>query len=89
MALGAQRAGVVRLILARVALLVGAGVVLGGGRSMWVSALIASQLYGVTPRDPATLISSAITLGAVAAVADWLPAYHASRIDPAQVLRES
>jgi len=41
------------------------------------------------PRDPATLVGAVITLVAVGALAGWLPAYRASRIDPAEVLRES
>ena len=88
MALGAPPAGVVRLVLARVALLVGAGVIVGGGASLWASTFIASLLYGLAPRDPVTLIGAAIALAVVAAVAGWLPAYHASRIDPAEVLRD-
>ena len=40
------------------------------------------------PRDPATLVGAVITLVAVSALAGWLPAYRASRIDPAEVLRE-
>jgi len=87
-ALGAQPSGIVRLVLARVGLLVGAGIGIGVVCSLWASTLIASLLYGLTPRDPSTLVSAAIVLGAVAAIAGWLPAYRASRIDPAQVLRE-
>ena len=88
MALGASPSGVVRLVIARVALLVGTGVMIGSGLSLWASSLIASLLYGLRPRDPATLVGAAITLIAVAAVAGWLPAYRASRIDPAEALRE-
>lgn len=88
MALGAPPAGVVRLVLARVALLVGAGIIVGAGASLWASTFIASLLYGLAPRDPVTLIGAAITLAAVAALAGWLPAYRASRIDPAEALRE-
>ena len=88
MALGAQPPGVVRLVLARVAVLVGIGVMVGAGVSLWASTLVASLLYGLAPRDPVTLVGAAITLTAVAVLAGWLPAYRASRIDPAQVLRE-
>jgi ABC-type antimicrobial peptide transport system permease subunit len=88
MALGASPSVVVRLVIARVALLVGTGVMIGGGLSLWASSLIASLLYGLPPRDPATLAGAAVTLIAVAAIAGWLPAYRASRIDPAEVLRE-
>ena len=87
-ALGAAPGGVVRLVLTRVTMLVGVGVIVGAGVSLWASAFVASLLYGLEPRDPVTLIGAAITLAAVAAVAGWLPAYRASRIDPAEVLRE-
>jgi predicted permease len=89
MALGAQPAAVVRLVLSRVAVLVGAGVLIGVGVSLYASRFVASLVYGLAPRDPATLVGAAITLAAVAALAAWLPAYRASRIDPAEVLREA
>jgi ABC-type antimicrobial peptide transport system permease subunit len=89
MALGAPPADVVRLVLSRIAGLVGAGVIVGAGVSLWASTLIASLLYGLAPRDPVTFALAAITLTTVAALAGWLPAHSASRIDPAEVLRES
>jgi putative ABC transport system permease protein len=89
MALGAAPAGVVRLVLSRVTVLIAGGVVVGAGVSLWATTFVASLLYGLAPRDPATLIGSAITLAAVGAVAGWLPAWRASRIDPAEVLREA
>jgi predicted permease len=88
MALGAAPGGVVRLVLQRVAILVGAGVVAGGAVS-WASArLVATLLYGLQPQDPVTLTGAAVLLGAIGALAGWLPARRASRIDPARVLRE-
>ncbi|MBI3400362.1 MAG: ABC transporter permease [Acidobacteria bacterium] len=89
MALGAAPAGVVRLVLSRVSVLVGIGVIAGAGVSVWASQFVASLLYGLQPRDPATLVGSAVTLAAVGALAGWLPARRASRIDPAEVLRDS
>jgi putative ABC transport system permease protein len=89
MALGAAPSSVVRLVLSRVSLLVGIGVLVGGGVSLWASKFVASLLYGLEPRDPATLIGAAVTLAGVGVVAGWLPAWRASRIDPAEVLRES
>jgi putative ABC transport system permease protein len=88
MALGAAPAGVVRLVLSRVALLVGAGVILGAGMSLWISPLVGTLLYGLEPRDPLTLAVAVGILAAVAASASGLPAWRASRIDPAAVLRE-
>jgi putative ABC transport system permease protein len=88
MAIGAAPADVVRMVLSRVSLLVGVGVLAGAAISVWASTLVASLLYGLDPRDPATLVGSVVVLGAVGALAGWLPAWRASRIDPAEVLRQ-
>ncbi|MET0166621.1 MAG: FtsX-like permease family protein, partial [Vicinamibacterales bacterium] len=89
MALGAEPTGVVRLVLVRVFVLVALGVIIGTAVSWWSSQFIASLLYDLQPRDAVTLVSAAVTLTVVGAIAGWLPAYRASRIDPAQVLRDS
>ncbi|MBZ5557808.1 MAG: ABC transporter permease [Acidobacteriia bacterium] len=86
-ALGAAPAGVVRLVLSRVTMLVGLGVVIGTGVSLWASRYVASLLYGLQPRDPATLSGAVVVLAVVGGLAAWLPARRASRIDPAVVLR--
>ena len=89
MALGAAPGGVVRLVLTRVTLLVGAGIVAGCAVSLWAARFVSTLLYGLEPRDPVTMIGAAMALAAVGALAGWLPAYRASRIDPAEVLRDS
>jgi putative ABC transport system permease protein len=89
MALGAAPAAIVRLVLRRVSTLVGLGVTIGAGVSLWASKFVASLLYGLEPRDMTTLVGATITLAAVGALAAWLPARRASRVDPAHVLRES
>jgi putative ABC transport system permease protein len=89
MALGAAPGGVVRMVLARVILLVGLGVVVGGSISLWASTFVSTLLYGLEPRDPITLAGAAATLAAIGGVAGWLPAHRASRIDPSEVLRET
>jgi putative ABC transport system permease protein len=88
MALGADPAGVVRLVLRRVASLVLIGVVAGAALSLWASRFVATLLYGLEPRDPTTLIAAALLLGAIGLLAGWLPARRAARIDPTIVLRE-
>jgi predicted permease len=67
--------------LAGVGLAVGALAFLAGGR------VVASQLYGVGPRDPATILAGAALLGAVALVASYVPARRAMRVDPGDALR--
>jgi len=89
MALGAAPAGVVRLILQRVALLVGAGVAIGAIASLWASRFVGALLFGMQPHDPATLTGAAVVLALVGGFAGWLPAHRASRFDPAHVLRDS
>jgi putative ABC transport system permease protein len=88
MALGAAPGGVVRMVLRRVAVLVGIGVALGAGISVWASRFVTALLYGLQPRDPATLVLAALVLSLIGAMAGWIPARHAARIDPARVLRE-
>jgi putative ABC transport system permease protein len=88
MALGAAPGGVIRMVLRRVALLVGAGVLLGAGVSVWASRFVSTLLYGLQPRDPATLVLAALVLSLIGALAGWIPARRAARIDPARVLRE-
>src|SRR5207244_10305199 len=62
MALGAAPAGVVRLVLSRVSMLVGLGVVVGAGVSAWASQFVTTLLYGLAPPDPATVIGPGNTL---------------------------
>jgi ABC-type antimicrobial peptide transport system permease subunit len=88
MALGASPGAVVRIVLRRVAVLVGAGVIAGALVTVWASRFAKTLLYGVQPRDPATLVASVLVLTAVATCAAALPAWRASRIDPAVTLRE-
>jgi putative ABC transport system permease protein len=86
-ALGAAPADIVRLVLTRVALLVAIGVVVGIGVSLSTSALVASLLYGLHPRDPRILVGAAGILAVVGALSGWIPAWRASRVDLATVLR--
>jgi putative ABC transport system permease protein len=88
MALGATPAAIVRLVFARVATLVGSGVVLGLAVTRWASTFVTSLLYGVEPHDVGTIVWSVVVLVVAGAAAAWLPTYGALRIDPAAVLRE-
>ena len=88
MALGAAPSGVVSMVLRRVSLLVGLGILGGLAASLWAATFVTPLLYGLQPRDPITLTLAALVLGAIGALAGWIPATRASRIDPARVLRE-
>jgi putative ABC transport system permease protein len=90
MALGAGPAGAIRLILLRAGALVGTGIAAGTLLALWAAQFMAgsSLIYGLQPRDPATLAGAAIVLGTIGAFAGAIPALRASRIDPARVLRE-
>jgi predicted permease len=89
MALGAAPARAVRLVLMRVATLVTLGVGAGIVLALWAAKYLtaSSLIYGLTPRDPATLVTAALVLAAIGAIAGYVPARRASRIDPARVLR--
>jgi len=87
MALGADASDIVRLVLGRVAVLVGFGVALGTGASVWASRFVASFVYGFEATDASNFVAAACILSFVAAVAGWLPARRGSRIDPASELR--
>jgi putative ABC transport system permease protein len=87
-ALGAQSAALNRMLLGQVLALVLVGVALGLGGAAGLSRLMQSLLFGVSALDPATYILVAAVLIATAAVAGYLPARRAMRIDPMQALRE-
>lgn len=86
-ALGARSADVVRLVMKETMLLVAAGVAIGLGAALAATRLIASLLYGLTPNDPVTMAVAALLMIAVAALAGYLPARRASRVDPMTALR--
>jgi predicted permease len=86
-ALGAQAGRVLSMILGETAVLVGAGLAVGGGLAYAGSRLIDSRLYGVAPQDPLTLAAATGLLLAVAFAAAYVPARRASRLDPMVALR--
>jgi len=88
LALGAARTRVIGMVLGEVGRLVVLGVAVGVGLTFAVSRLLTSFLFDVTATDPVTVSLSAVALGVVAVAAGALPAWHASRLDPMQTLRE-
>jgi predicted permease len=87
MALGASDLDVVRLVLRSGLRLVLIGIVIGVVVSVIVGQLIASQLWGVSAHDPATLAAVVTLLVVTGAAACWIPARRASRVDPLIALR--
>ena len=88
MALGAQPAGIVRLVFRRLGALIVMGLALGLAGSWWAVRFVAPLLFQVQTRDPLTFSGTAAVLVAVAVLAAWVPARRAARLDPATVLRE-
>ena len=89
MVLGADRGGVQGMVLGQGLRLVGLGLALGVVASLGLGRLMRGLVYGVAPTDPLTYASVAGAVVAVAALACWIPARRASRVDPATVLREA
>jgi predicted permease len=87
-ALGADRVGVVRLVLREAAILLAFGLPIGAGLALWAGRTAGSLLFGLKPNDPPTLIGAMLLLGGVAVVASLGPARRAARLDPMQALRE-
>jgi putative ABC transport system permease protein len=86
-ALGAQRADVVRLVVAQGVRVAGLGVAVGAVLALAGGRAVAALLYGVSPHDPPVLGAAGCVLLAVAALASWLPARRAARVDPMVALR--
>jgi putative ABC transport system permease protein len=87
MALGAPRAGVLRMILAQGAKIAGAGVVIGIVASFGLTRLMANLLFSVSSADPLTFAAVAMLLMLVALIACYIPAHRALRVDPVIALR--
>jgi putative ABC transport system permease protein len=87
MALGAGTGSIVRLVLGRGVKQLGIGLVLGLAAALAVCRLMAKLLFQVSPSDPVTFVTVAVTLGAAGLAATWLPARRAARLDPVKALR--
>jgi ABC-type antimicrobial peptide transport system permease subunit len=88
MALGAGRAGVLRVVMRRVAALTAIGLACGAVLSMWAVQYVDTLVWGLEPRDPATFFTAAAILSTVTCLAAALPAWRATRTDPASILKE-
>ena len=82
MALGAQAADVLRLVMNEGMRLVAIGVVIGLAAAIAAGRLVASLLFGLPATDPTTMLAAMAVMVAVSAIAGYLPARRASRVDP-------
>jgi len=86
-ALGAQQSGVLLLVMKECALLVAAGLGIGIPLTLASTRIIASQLFELSPMDPLTITVVSVVLAIVAAIAGFVPARRAIRVDPMVALR--
>jgi ABC-type antimicrobial peptide transport system permease subunit len=87
MALGAERVGVVGMVLGDAMLLAGIGMAIGLPLALVVTRQMASMLYGLGSIDMPSVAFAVLALGVVAAVAGYLPARRAANVDPMTALR--
>jgi predicted permease len=87
MALGASRSSVVKMVLREVLVLTGFSVGLALPLSLALSTLVKSRLFGVSDRDPATLLLVTLAIGGAALLAAWAPARRATQVQPMTALR--
>jgi ABC-type antimicrobial peptide transport system permease subunit len=87
LALGAQPGLVIWLVMREVLLLLTIGLVIGVPAAMGLGGYVGSQLYGIKGHDPAIAVWTVVLLALVSAIAGFIPAQRASRIDPILALR--
>jgi ABC-type antimicrobial peptide transport system permease subunit len=88
MALGARASDLLRVVMSQGLLLTAAGVVLGAAAALGMTRLIVDLLYKLSPRDPLVFGSASLVMIAASLAACFLPAWHATRTDPSQALRD-
>jgi len=86
-ALGATTDRISRMVINEGLVLTAIGVVIGTVAALLMGRIVSSLLFGVSPRDPVTLIAVAMMLGVIATLASWLPARRAARVDPLIAIR--
>ena len=87
MALGAERGQVLWMVMRESLILSAIGIAAGLPLAFAGSRLLKSMLFGLTPLDPLTFAAVALLFSAVAIVASYVPARHATRVDPLTALR--
>jgi predicted lysophospholipase L1 biosynthesis ABC-type transport system permease subunit len=87
MALGAVPGDVARMVLREALVLAVSGMVIGVPVALWLVRFTGSFLFGLQPNDPVILVAAGTSLLIVCALAGWLPAWRAARVDPTTALR--
>src|SRR5262249_13067358 len=87
MALGAEPAAVMRLIVGETAVPLGIGLALGVAAGLVIGRLLQSQMFGLTPTDPLTFVAAIGAMTVVSVIAAYAPARRASSIEPVVALR--
>jgi putative ABC transport system permease protein len=88
LALGASRQSVIRLVLAQGLRPALVGLLIGAVGALALTRFMTTLLFGITPTDPPTFVAVAALLVAVAAMASYVPARRATRVDPVRALRQ-
>src|SRR5258708_27032372 len=86
-ALGAERGSILSMVLRETLLLAVIGVAVGIPAALASSRLVSTMLYGLKPTDAVILVTATLVMFAVAAIAGYLPARRASRVDPMVALK--
>jgi putative ABC transport system permease protein len=87
MALGAMPGDVLRMVVGQGARMAAGGIALGLAGAFWLTRLMASMLYGISPADAGTYLSISVVLAAVALAASYLPSRRAMSLEPVSALR--
>jgi putative ABC transport system permease protein len=87
MALGGERGHVIKMVLRLGMQLVGAGLIIGAAASLATNRLLLSQLWNTSPTDPTTFAIVLTAIVAIGALACWIPARRAVRVEPMVALR--
>jgi len=87
MALGAQRGDVLRMVIREGMLLAASGIAVGIMAALGVTRFLRSLLFEIKPTDPTTFVGVSVALALVALAACYIPARHATRVDPMVALR--
>jgi len=88
MAMGAEPARILRMVLQQGIVLGAAGVTIGVASAVWLTRFLKTLLFGIQPLDAPTFVTTVVLLFALTLMASWIPARRATRVDPSVALRD-